>query len=393
MQKWVNKNIIALSLVSFFDDFAYELAIAVLPAFLISVNSAAATFGLILGISNLFSFLKIISGRLSDKTNSRKPFAIIGYTLSSINLCILPFATNWIAVFISWIFAGLGKSIREPARNALLIESTTPRYYGRVFGFHRTIDSMGAILGPASALFLINFLAFKYIFWISFAASAIAIIILILLVYSTSKHINIAQPLPVAFNFKLMPKQFKLFLLASGIFSLGNFANSLLIFRTIELLSLNGKYTLLTAQSSAIFLYTLYNIAYTLFSLPAGYIADNFGTKNILTFGYLLTTIVSLGFMFEINLQIITILFILTGIAAAITNSLSKSLTANLVDGSVHGTGFGIHATITGFAFMLANFVVGLLWTKFSPFYGFGYSAILCFIGTTLLFSLINDTD
>ncbi|MDR3646101.1 MAG: MFS transporter [Candidatus Babeliales bacterium] len=381
MRNWLNKNIIALSLVSLFDDFAYELTIAILPAFLISINSSAATFGLIVGIANLFSFLKIISGRLSDKLNTKKQFAVVGYVISSINLCILPFATNWIIVFTSWIFAGIGKSIREPARNALLIESTTPKYYGRVFGFHRTIDSIGAILGPASALFLISFLTFNYIFLISFLASAMAVLILILFVTQAKTDIKISEPISLV-KIRELPKQFNLFLIASGVFSLGNFANSLLIFRTIELFS---------SQKTAILLYTLYNICYTLFSYPAGHLADKFGTKNILTFGYFITALVSVGFMFNINLTVITILFILSGIAAAITNSMSKSLTANLIDGKNHGTGFGLHATISGFAFMIANFIVGFLWSKFSPMYGFGYSAVFCLLGTILLFSLVKN--
>lgn len=390
--KWLNKNIIALSFVSLFDDFAYELTIAVLPAFLISIKSSAAAFALIVGIANAFSFLKIIFGRLSDKLDIRKPFAIAGYLLTSFNLLILPFAGHWTTIFASWILAGIGKSIREPARNALLIESTQSRYYGRVFGFHRTIDSIGAILGPACALFLISFLTFAQIFFISFVASLIGLLILIFFINQSLKHITTSEPLSIAYSFKSMPKKFKLFLLASGIFSLGNFANSLLIYRTIELFSAL-QYDTLESQKYAIFLYTIYNISYTLFSYPVGHLADQFGTQNILIIGYLLTAIISTGFMFNISIPIITILFIITGIASAITNSLSKSMTANLIDGKVHGTGFGFYATISGFAFMIANFMVGFLWTKFSPSYGFGYSAILCLSGTILLVCFIKDQE
>lgn len=391
MKKWLNQNIIALSIVSLFDDFAYEMVIAVLPAFLISIKSSPAAFGLILAISNAFSFLKIIFGRLSDKLHRRKFFTLIGYSLTSLNLLILSIATNWITIFSSWMLSGVGKSIREPSRNALLIESTEPKYYGRVFGFHRTIDSIGSILGPACALFLINYISFSKIFFISFIFSSVTLLIISIYITQTKKHIEIAK-LDYNFDLKNLPVKFKQFLIVSVIFSLGNFANSLLIYRTIDLLSAT-TYDLNFAQKTAILFYTFYNISHTIFSYPAGKLADKFGTKNLLAIGYLLTTIVSFGFMFKINIYTIAILFIMTGIAAAITNSLSKSMIANILEINNHGSGFGLYSTVTGFAFLVANFTVGFLWTKISPFAGFGYSVCFCLIGTILLFNLNLDIE
>jgi len=178
-----------------------------------------------------------------------------------------------------------------------------------------------------------------------------------------------------------MPEKFKLFLISTFIFSLGNFANSLLILRTIEIL-MNYGYNQTISQKYSIFFYTLYNVIYMIFSYPAGHVADKYNMKKVLTFGYLLTVIVSIGFMFQSNLQILTLLFFLTGVAAAITNSLSKSMTALLINENTYGIGFGLQTATSGFAFMVANFTVGFLWSNFSPIYGFGYSAIFCFIGT-----------
>jgi len=183
--RYINKNIISLSFISLLDDFAYELVITILPAFLISINASPAIFGLILGIPNFFSFLKILFGRLSDKYRSRKIFTILGYSLTSIHFFILQLINSWIGIFFSWVISGIGKSIREPSRNALLIESTEKKYYGRVFGFHRTFDSLGSIFGPALALILINKISVYKIFSLSFLLSFLALLILILSVTET----------------------------------------------------------------------------------------------------------------------------------------------------------------------------------------------------------------
>lgn len=134
---WLNRNIFAMGLTSFFSDFGHEMATAILPAFLVSVGGSAALLGVIEGLADAsISFMKLFSGWYSDYIGKRKPFAVIGYLLTAVGVGSFALAFSWPQVLISRVVAWLGRGTREPPRDALLVDSTLPQYYGRVFGFH-----------------------------------------------------------------------------------------------------------------------------------------------------------------------------------------------------------------------------------------------------------------
>jgi len=386
--KWLNRNIFAMGLTSFFSDFGHEMATAILPAFLVSVGGSAALLGIIEGIADAStSGMKLLSGWYSDYIGKRKPFAVIGYLLTAIGVGSFSLAVSWPHVLLSRVIAWLGRGTREPPRDAMLADSTRPEYYGRVFGFHRGVDTLGAIAGPAIAFVLIKSLALRSIFLVALIPSALAFLTIAILVKETRKGSHERAHFLV--SMKGLPRNFRFFLIAVGVFGLGNFADSMLILRATELLSPASGAVI--AGSLAILLYTIHNVFYAALSFPIGVLADKFGKRKILVFGYLLTGLSSVGFIFSIgNLFYLGLLFVVAGIAIAITDAMERTVAADLLPENLRGTGYGTLATVNGIGDFASSSVVGLLWTAVSPTAGFGYGAALMVAGAVLLFTIRN---
>jgi len=382
--KWLNRNIFAMGLTSFFSDFGHEMATAILPAFLVSVGGSAALLGVIEGIADAsISGMKLLSGWYSDYIGKRKPFAVIGYLLTAIGVGSFSLAFSWPHVLLSRVIAWLGRGTREPPRDALLADSTKPEYYGRVFGFHRGMDTVGAIAGPAIAFFLVKGMALRPIFLIALIPSVLAFLTIALVVKETRKSSHEGHTHFIV-SVRSLPRNFRFFLIAVGVFGLGNFADSMLILRATEISSpINGA---IVAGSLAILLYTIHNVFYAIFSFPIGVLGDKIGKRKILVFGYLLTGLSSVGFIFTIgNIFYLGLLFVVAGIAIAITDAMERTVAADLLPENLRGTGYGTLATVNGIGDFASSSVVGLLWTAVSPMAGFGYAAAFCMSGAVVL--------
>ena len=374
-----------MGLTSFFSDFGHEMATAILPVFLVFVGGSAALLGLIEGVADAsISFMKLLSGWYSDFIGKRKPFAVIGYFLTAIGVGSFTLASSWIHILISRITAWVGRGTIGPARDALLVDSTEPAYYGRVFGFHRGMDTLGAIVGPALAFFLMKSISLRSIFLVALIPSILAFLTIAFFVKEKRRANNNQRRL--IGSIKLLPSKFRLFLVAVGIFGLGNFADSLLILRVTQLLTpVKG---VVVAGSLAVLFYALHNIFYAAFSFPIGALADKFGKKLLLSFGYLLTGIVSLGFILNTaNFVYLGLFFLLAGIAIAITDALERTVAADLLPEDLRGTGYGALATVNGIGDFASSSITGFLWAAVSPLFGFGYAALMTILGASLLFS------
>ena len=375
-----------MGLTSFFSDFGHEMATAILPAFLVSVGGSAALLGVIEGVADAsISGMKLLSGWYSDYIGKRKPFVVIGYFLTAVGVGSFSLAFSWPHVLLSRVVAWLGRGAREPPRDALLVDSTKPEFHGRVFGFHRGMDTLGAVAGPAIAFFLVKSMALRSIFLVALVPSVLAFLTVVLFVRETRKN-NHEGHTHFLVSIKGLPRNFRFFLIAVGVFGLGNFADSMLILRATQLLSpVNG---VVIAGSLAILLYTIHNVFYAVLSFPIGVLGDKFGKRKILVFGYLLTGLSAVGFIFSIsNLFYLGLLFVVAGIAIAITDAMERTVAADLLPENLRGTGYGTLATVNGIGDFASSSVVGLLWTAISPTAGFGYGAALCMLGATLLFA------
>lgn len=329
----ISKNVFALGLVSFFNDVASEMIYPIVPIFLTSVLGApVAIVGLIEGIAeSTASILKVVSGWLSDKFQRRKPFIVAGYSFSAISKIILSLAFSWPFVLIARFIDRFGKGTRTSARDALIAESSENSVRGRAFGFHRALDTLGAVVGPMIALLAIHFLDnnFRLIFFLAFIPAFIGILLLLFFVKEKKKEANSSSAFH--FNWHNLDPSFKIFLLISFIFALGNSSDAFLILRAQNLgLSL----------TLVVLAYILFNFTYAIFSIPAGIISDKIGPRKVLLAGFLLFSAVYLFFGLVHSSLFLWILFPVYGLYMALTEGVGKAYISNLVSQEKTGTAF-----------------------------------------------------
>lgn len=390
-KKWLNRNVASMGLTSMFSDTSHEMATAALPAFLTEMVGAATApqlLGLITGLSDASSsFVKTFSGWLSDKIRKRKTLSVLGYFLTGFFVGMIGFARNWIEVLIYRVLGWVGRGTREPPRDALLADSVDKRFYGHAFGFHRAMDTLGAIIGPLIAFFFIPLIGFRNIFFLSFIPGVLAVLIIAIGVkerYKTKRKIK-----SFIGHIRSLPKEFQTFLFIMFIFGIGNFNRTLLLLRVQEVLS--PIIGIVTAGSMAVLFYTIRNITQAIADYGIGSLSDKIGKKIPLLLGFFLFGVMSLGFIYSsTNIFYFILLFVISGISAAAYTALEKAYAADLLSSNIRGTGYGILQTIDGIGDFISSFVVGTLWIIFSPVIAFVYSAILSFVASFLLLAFMK---
>lgn len=382
---WLNRTIIALGVVSFFSDFGSELATSLLPSFLASLGLSAAFLGIIEGVANAAnSFISIGAGWASDYTQKRKPFATIGYLLAGLGISCLSVANGRFLTLFGRVLTRIGKGVREPARDVLLTGVGRPEVYGRMFGFHRMMDNLGAVLGPLAGLILIKIFSLHTAFFTAALPVFVAVIIIILFVQEP-RVIHEKNKIDIKGRYVAqLTTSFWKYCWAVGIFGLGNCAASLLVLRSLQILK-----PIIGAQSGqwySIMLYALLNFFYAFFSYPMGILADYFGKKTIMVIGYIIMSIGLFGFAYDFNsLEYLIIFFLIVGIGYAIVDAVQRAIVADLLPYHIRGTGYGILAAVMGIGNLVSNIVIGFLWTYINPWAGFSYAAFMCCLGACLL--------
>lgn len=377
----ISRNVFVMGLVSFFNDVASEMIYPIVPIFLTSILGAPVSIvGLIEGIAeSTASTLKVISGWFSDKLQKRKPFVIAGYSLSLISKAILGFAFSWPLVLAARFIDRFGKGTRTSARDALITESSLPSNRGRSFGFHRTLDTLGAVVGPLVAILLLYLLGnnFRLIFLLAVIPSTVGVILLIFYVKEKKKESEKQESIKL--NWGNFNQSFKIFLFISIIFAMGNSSDAFLILRAKNL-GLSITLTILA--------YTLFNFTYALFSTPAGIISDKIGPKRVLLSSFLLFSFVYLFFGLINQGLFLWLLFPIYGIYMALNEGIGKAYISNLVPQERSGTAFGIYQTTIGLCTFFASLIAGLLWTYVNIKAPFIFGAGTALIASILFFLL-----
>jgi len=389
-QKWLNRNIAGMGLTSFFSDMSHEMTTAVLPTFITSLVGPAfapQALGIVSGFSDaIASFVKIFSGWASDKMKRRKKIVVLGYAVTGFFAGLTGFAANWWQTFAFRASAWLGRGLREPPRDALIADSVLPQSYGRAFGFHRAMDTLGAIAGPLLVFFTLNALGVKNIFLLSFVPGFFAVAAIILLVKEKPKAPSDHAFADLWSDVKSLPKEFRYFLLVMFIFGIGNFNRTLLLLRTEQVLEpING---LIIASSLSILLYVFRNVLQAIADYLVGRLSDAVGRKMLLTFfGFFLFGIMSVGLIYPLaNFWFFVLLFAFSGVSAASYTALEKAYAADLLPVHLRGTGYGVLQTIDGIGDFISSFAVGFLWSVVSPAASFTYAALLGFLAAALLY-------
>jgi len=371
--KPITRTVWILSLVSLFTDMASEMLYPIMPIYLKSIGFSILLIGILEGLVEAVAGLsKGYFGQLSDSKAKRAPFVQLGYSLSAISKPMMAFFIYPVYIFFVRTLDRLGKGIRTGARDAMLSAETTKTNKGKIFGLHRSMDTFGAVLGPALALIYLYFYPENYInlFYIAFIPGALAVVASLLLkdkpVKITPKNKQISF-----FSFlnywKQSAKEYRKVVLGLLFFALFNSSDVFLLLKAKEA-GLDDTWV--------IGIYIFYNLIFALTAYPLGSFADKIGLKKMFIFGLIIFSMVYFGMGLTNNLYIIITLFFGYGIYAAATESISKAWITNIAEGKNTATAVGAYSAIKSVVSMLASFMAGLLWFYFGAKVTFLTSAI-----------------
>ena len=306
--KTITRTVWILSLISLFTDTASEMLYPIMPVFLQSIVFSVILIGILEGIAEATAGLcKGYFGKLSDNSGKRAPFIQCGYSLSAISKPMMAIFVYPVWIFFARTLDRLGKGLRTGARDAMLSDEATPQTKGKVFGFHRSADTFGAVLGPVAALVYLYFKPndYKTLFLIAFFPGLVAIISTFLLKDKKTDKLAVKKSTPF-FSFlkywKVSPPMYRKVVVGLLAFALFNSSDMLLLLK-VKQSGLNDTHV--------IGLYIFYNLIYALMAFPMGMLADKFSLKTVFVSGLALFAMVYLGMALNSNFYIYLVLFFL----------------------------------------------------------------------------------
>lgn len=375
-----------LSLISLFTDMASEMLYPILPIYLKHIGFSIVLIGILEGIAEATAGLsKGYFGKWSDNLGRRVPFVQLGYGLSALSKPMMAVWTFPLWIFLSRTLDRVGKGIRTGARDALLSDESSPETKGRIFGFHRAMDTLGAVLGPSIALIYLYFYPENYrtLFFIAFVPGLMAIVATLFLKDKAliSSEKKKAYPSFSAFfdYWKSSTDNYKKIAGALLVFALFNSSDMFLL--------LKAKETGLS-DVQVVGMYIFYNLIYSLAAFPIGILADKIGFKKVFIAGLALFAIVYAGMALNGNLYIHIALFFLYGLYAAATDGVAKAWISNIADKKDTATAIGTFAGFQSIATMLASTSAGYIWYQFGATSVFVMSAV---VAVAVMAYLMNE--
>ena len=308
----------------------------------------------------------------------RKLLVVSGYTLSVITR---PFyiLTSTVAGALGLRFLDrVGKGLRDSPRDAMISLSTPKEELGRSFGYHRAMDTLGAILGPLVAYLVLSAfpLRFDVIFLLAFGVGTVALFTLFFI--KDIAGIVATKRLNVISSFGALPLQFKLYLLAIFILSVGTLPVAVLLLKTESI----G----LVIADIPLF-YMLYNLSYAGFSISAGKMSDRIGAHAVIFLGYALLMVSYLVLSWAHSLPALVVGFLLLGLFSALTDGVQRAFASRLTTEDVRGGALGCLNAANGFGALVAGAGGGFLWQTYSPSVAFAVAAIVLVVGVAMFFA------
>jgi MFS family permease len=383
------RNVWAVGFTSFFMDVSSEMVINIIPLFLANVLGVqTSVIGLIEGIADATaSVLKLFSGWLSDKIGGRKWLAVAGYGLSALTKPFFYFASSWeLIAGVRWADR-IGKGIRTAPRDALVADSVGAETRGLAFGFHRAMDTAGAMVGLMIAA-LVVWLAqannldlskstFQTIVLFSLAPAFLAV--LSLAVGAKEVRVKGQRALP-KFSLRSLGRPFSIFLVIVSIFTLGNSSDAFLVLRAQNLgMSVIGILLMLV----------MFNLIYALISTPAGSLSDRVGRRRLIIGGWLVYAAIYLGFALANQGWQVWLLYVAYGLYYGLAYGTANALVADLVPDTLRGTAYGTYNAVIGVLAFPASLIAGLLWQGAGGWGGLGPSAPFFFGGALALLAAL----
>ena len=368
-----------IGLISFVNDSASEMLYPLMPLYLASVLMAGPkALGIIEGVAEATSSIfKLVSGIIVDSTKKTKPWIVYGYLLAGIGRPLIAFASSWLWVLCIRFTDRLGKGLRSSPRDALLAESVPASLRGITFGLHRSMDNAGAVVGPLLAFFLLSAgIPLRDIFLWAALPAVITVVLALNLKEPATKEI--AKNSSFSWNLKLMPSEFKRYLLVVSLFALSNSSDMFLLLRAREIGVPQEQIPLLWASISLIT---------TLFGTPLSALSDRFSRKYFIfvSWGVFAFFYSAMGYV-DLTISMLYGLFVLYGLFKAATEGVEKALVADLAPAGLMGTAFGWFNLASGLMLLPASIVFGYLYEKEGPTSAFLFSGI-CSTLAAILFA------
>jgi MFS family permease len=369
-------NVYLLGLVSLLTDLSSEMVFPLIPFFLLTeLGATAFIFGIFEGArESTGSLLKVFSGYWSDRIGRRKGLVIAGYSVSSAMKTVIPFVRVWPELMAVGVAERVGKGLRDAPRDAVLAETAPAEIRGKVFGFHRLSDTLGAVLGPLTAFILLETfgLPFREIFLLAVGPALVAALLTIFIRERTRKPKDVPS---LRVGFATLSPALRRFILIATVFALGHFSVLFLLLRVVGVGLTEG---------TGILFYLAFNLIFALAALPSGILSDRMGRPPVILVGYLAFAAMAGGLVFFAEAWQLLLLFILFGLSSAFVNAVERAFVADLAPPNLRATALGTYHTLTGIARFPASAVGGFLWL-FTPTATFLYGLVFALVASLLM--------
>ena len=383
----LDPNVRALGLVSFVADLSSEMVYPVFPQFVTGVlGASAAVLGLIEGTAEATASLtRYPFGRFSDAAGRRRAFVLWGYGLAGLGKLVLALAFVWPAALAGRFVDRLGKGMRTAPRDALLAAGVHDRDRGLAFGLHRTMDTMGAVLGPLVTLLLVEFgLSLRWIFVLAFVPGVLSVVVIWRRVRERAPAdggpARRAAATPAVARLRLPDSpRFRRLLTASLVFAVGNSSNAFILLKASSV----GF-----SEKGVILVYVLYNLTYAAGSLPLGGLSDRIGQLPVVAAGFAVFAAVYAGFAAAKSMTLVAVLFAAYGLYIAATEGTTKALISRTAPDADRASAMGFFDTSIGVAGFAASVLGGVLWTAVAPWATFALGAATAALAAVLLLAL-----
>jgi MFS family permease len=364
------RTVVVLGMVSFLNDAASEMITPLLPIFLTATLGAGpAVVGFVEGLAEATaSVLKLVAGRLADRGVPAKSLVLGGYALSNAARPLLGFALAWSAVLLLRFLDRVGKGLRTAPRDALIAAAAVPEQRGRAFGFHRSMDHAGAVVGPLAAFALLSAgVGLRDVF----VASVVpGLLVIALLVFGLPGGQRYLAPPRAPFEWKSLHSRLRAMIVAAG---------------WLALASVPEVFVVLWATHAGMsvtwvpLVWALASLAKMLIAMPAGIISDRLGRGPVLLVGWTARVVVLLllAAMPQPPALLVWALFCAYAATLAVTEPAERSLIGDHASEHERGTAYGLYHLASGLLVLPGAVIFGGLWERFGSSVAFTVAAIV----------------
>jgi MFS family permease len=347
-----------LGIVSLLMDLSSEIYHALLPAFLtVTLGLPVVAMGALDGVAEATANMaKLVSGRLSDRNQRRKPWILLGYGMAAFSKPLFPLAQGALPVLGARFVDRIGKGIRGAPRDAMIADETPPELRGAAYGLRQALDTVGAFLAPLAAIGLMLLFAddIRAVFWIAVIPAALSFLFAWTMLHEPERHV--ASKSNVAWGgWRSLDKQVRRLIGVGFLFGLARFSEGFLILKAMDV----GL-----APTWSPLVLALFSLAFLLLAYPAGALSDRVDPKSLLLGGIAVLVAADLWLAQATSLWAVFAGVALWGGHMALTQGIFARMIADAAPESQRATSFGAFFFASGVSALLASLGAGLLWDR-----------------------------